>query len=258
MGLGTGGARIGFLERERVKAGLKLARPRKLRYRRDVASESGAASRFVFERELVARGKVRIAGVDEAGRGPLAGPVVAAAVVLQAAWIHDGLPDGLLGLNDSKQVPAGRREKYYQCLVQTAGLDWGISVVEADEIDRLNILRATHAGMVRALAALQVPPEHVLVDGLNVEAITIAQTAIVQGDALSYSIAAASILAKVTRDRLMVEYELRWPGYGFARHKGYPTAGHLEALHRLGPCPIHRRSFAPVALTLRQPELFGP
>ncbi len=257
-GWGIDGGRIGFSGRERVKAGLKLATFWKLRYRPGVAFESGSESRFAFERELVARGRVRIAGVDEAGRGPLAGPVVAAAVVLPLAWIQDGLPDGLQGLNDSKQVPAGRREKFYQILVTSSDLAWGLSIVDAEEIDQINILRATHAGMVRALASLTVPPDHVLVDGLNVSAITIDQTAIVQGDARSYSIAAASILAKVTRDRLMAEYEVQWPGYGFARHKGYPTAGHLEALRRLGPCPIHRRSFAPVALTPRQPELFGP
>lgn len=236
---------------------LKLAAWGKLRYRPGVARELGVESLFAFERELAGRGTAHIAGVDEAGRGPLAGPVVAAAVVLPLSWIHGGLPEGLRGLNDSKQVPAGRREKYFQFLIQASDLAWGISVVEADEIDRLNILRATHAAMVRALAALTVPTQHVLVDGLNVNAITLAQTAIVHGDARSYSIAAASILAKVTRDRLMTEYDLRWPGYGFAQHKGYPTAGHIEALRRLGPCAIHRRSFSPVASMERQPELFG-
>lgn len=223
-----------------------------------VPPPSGSESRFQFERELVERGTRRIAGVDEAGRGPLAGPVVAAAVVLPVRWIQAGLPTELHGLNDSKQVPAAQREKYYRFLTCASELAWSVAVVEADEIDRINILRATHAGMIRALSALAETPEYVLVDGLKVDSIPLPQTAIVHGDARSYSIAAASILAKVTRDRLMVEHDVRWPGYGFAKHKGYPTVTHLAALQRLGPCEIHRRSFSPVALDPRQPELFRP
>ncbi len=229
-----------------------------LSYRPGVPSEPESGTRFAFERELVAQGTCRIAGVDEAGRGPLAGPVVAAAVVLPLEWIQSGLPEDLRGLNDSKQVPAARRERYFGFLTAASDVSWSVSVVEADEIDRLNILRATHAAMVRALAGLPLPPEHVLVDGGRVDVIRMPQTAIVKGDARSYSIAAASILAKVTRDRLMLEHHVRWPAYGFAVHKGYPTAVHLETLRRLGPCSIHRRSFGPVASAGPQPELFQP
>lgn len=217
--------------------------------------------RFQYERECIARGVLRVAGVDEAGRGPLAGPVVAAAVVFPADWIEHGLPVDLKGLNDSKQLSAARRERFFDFL-RTAtearagtGLAIGVAVVEAEEIDRLNILRATHAGMARALAGVNPAPDHILVDGLPVDALTFPQTAIVKGDSLSYSIAAASVMAKVTRDRLMLEHDRRWPEYGFAVHKGYPTSRHREALRRLGPCPIHRRSFAPVEAA--QLDLFG-
>ncbi|MBL9127837.1 MAG: ribonuclease HII [Verrucomicrobiales bacterium] len=218
------------------------------------ASESEC--RFAFERERLGQGILRIAGVDEVGRGPLAGPVVAAAVVLPTAWIREGLPEPLYGLDDSKQVPAKRREAYAGFLRESSEVAWALGIVEADEIDRLNILRATHAAMVRALEGLPAPPEHVLVDGLPVRAITLPQTAIVRGDARSYSIAAASVIAKVTRDRILDAHHARWPGYGFAKHKGYPTPAHLDALRRLGPCEIHRRSFAPVAERPVQTRLF--
>jgi len=211
--------------------------------------------RLEFERSCAARGARRIAGVDEAGRGPLAGPVVIAAVILPADWVLQGLPAELHGLNDSKQLSPRRREAFFHLLLANPGVARAVVVVESPEIDALNILRATHVGMVRALDALDPAPDHVLVDGLAVDAIHHPQTALVKGDSRSYSIAAASILAKVTRDRIMVEHDRRWPGYGFAVHKGYPTAAHQEALRRLGPCPIHRRSFAPVAQA--QLELFG-
>jgi len=216
------------------------------------------AQRFEFEKALLRQGISRIAGVDEAGRGPLAGPVVAAVLVLPRTWIEGGMPEPLMGLNDSKQLSASRRERFYELLIQNAEVEWGLAVVEAEEIDRLNILRASHEAMVRALRRLKSAPEHVLVDGLRVDSIGEPQTPIVKGDARSYSIAGASILAKVTRDRIMTEHEFRWPGFGFAVHKGYPTEAHLRALARQGPCPIHRRSFAPVAAARRQPELFPP
>lgn len=235
----------------------ELAADTRVSYRPGVSCEPDLQDRFVFEREWVARGMTRIAGVDEAGRGPLAGPVIAAAVMFPPEWVRDGLPEALRGLNDSKQVPASRRDTYHRVLTGTPGLVWGLGVVEADEIDRINILRATHAAMVRALASLATPPDHVLVDGLAVDEIRVSQTALVKGDGRSYSIAAASILAKVTRDRRMVEHDRSWPGYGFAIHKGYPTAAHLASLKRLGPCPIHRRSFGPVASVERVAELFG-
>jgi ribonuclease HII len=196
---------------------------------------------------------VRIAGVDEAGRGPLAGPVVAAALVFPSEWILRGLPEFLQGINDSKQLPAGRREVLYAGLMSLPEIGRGIARVEAAVIDEINILHATHRAMNLALAQLNPPPEHVLVDGLRVKTLGFPQTAIVSGDALSFSIAAASILAKVTRDRLMVEYEREYPGYGFAGHKGYGTARHLAALKERGPCAIHRCSFAPVRAARENP-----
>ncbi len=201
---------------------------------------------FRFESELLQGGLTLIAGVDEAGRGPLAGPVVAAAVVFPADWILRGLPEFLQGINDSKQLSAGAREILYAALMSRSEIGRGVGLADAALIDEINILQATHRAMNLALAQLNPPPRHVLVDGLRVKTLDFPQTPIVSGDALSLSIAAASILAKVTRDRLMVEYESKYPGYGFSGHKGYGTARHLAALKERGPCPIHRRSFAPV------------
>ncbi|RME96625.1 MAG: ribonuclease HII [Verrucomicrobia bacterium] len=211
--------------------------------------------RFRFERELLAAGCRRIAGVDEAGRGPLAGPVVAAAVVFPAEMIRRGLPPELAGLNDSKQVAPARREAWFAFLMSHPEIECGIAEASPEEIDRLNILRATHLAMARALGQLRSLPEHTLVDGRPAPSLPGPQTALVRGDARSFSIAAASILAKVTRDRLMCRLDEAHPGYGFARHKGYPTPAHLEALRRLGPCPAHRRSFAPVQARLEQLSL---
>ena len=211
--------------------------------------------RFAHERDLQAQGIAPVAGIDEAGRGPLAGPVVAAAVVLPPEWIDAGLPPFLEGLNDSKKLSGKKREKLYTAIRECPEIDFGITSVEADEIDRINILQATHAAMNRALAGLRCPVRHALVDGLPVRTLTAPQTAIVKGDSLSFSIAAASILAKVTRDRLMIEHARHHPGYGFAGHKGYGTRQHLEALRLFGPCPIHRRSFAPIKPPSQQ-ELF--
>lgn len=180
-----------------------------------------------------------IAGVDEAGRGPLAGPVVVAAVILDPARPIDGLAD-------SKQLSPKRRETLYMLITERA-LAHAVVRVEAAEIDRVNILNATLNGMTRALQALAMPPASALIDGNRLpKALPCPARAIVRGDATEPAISAASILAKVARDRILVEYELRWPGYGFAQHKGYPSPAHLEALARLGPCPEHRRSFAPV------------
>lgn len=205
-----------------------------------------AEDRFEFERRLHQAGWLRVAGMDEAGRGPLAGPVVAAAVILPAAWVLQGLPAKLAGLNDSKQLTATRREHFFAKLTTAEGVRFALGRAEPEEIDRLNILRATHQAMLRALRGLEPAPDHVLVDGLPVPDLPAPQTALIRGDGRSYSIAAASILAKVTRDRCMLEYDQLYPAYGFARHKGYPTPEHLEQLRRHGPCPIHRRSFLPV------------
>jgi len=203
------------------------------------------ADRFRFERALLQSGTLVIAGVDEAGRGPLAGPVVAAAVALPMEWIRDGLPRRLRGLNDSKQLTAETRERFFTILTGSSWVRYGVSSVDVAVIDSINILRATHRAMNEALAGLGFLPEHVLVDGLKVDPLRFPQTAIVEGDAKSYSIAAASVIAKVTRDRLMVEYDRQYPAYGFAEHKGYGTPQHLAALNMHGPCPLHRRSFAP-------------
>ena len=202
--------------------------------------------RFAFERELASSGVRSIAGVDEAGRGPLAGPVVAAAVVLPVEWLRDGLPGELEGLNDSKQLTPAQREKFFEVIIRRKDVRFGIASIESGIVDALNILRATHRAMGEALEKLQPPPAHVLVDGLRVKSLLFPQTPIVKGDAKSYSIAAASVLAKVTRDRMMLEYHQQWPAYGFAEHKGYGTPQHLLALAAHGPCPIHRRSFAPL------------
>ncbi len=185
-----------------------------------------------------------VAGVDEAGRGPLAGPVVVAAVILDPAR-------PITGLADSKRLSAKRRDSLHAMIVERA-LAHAVVCVEAAEIDRVNILQATLLGMARALVSLPLAPALALIDGNRLpEHLPCPARAIVRGDATEPAISAASILAKVTRDGILAEYETRWPGYGFAQHKGYPTREHLAALARLGPCPEHRRSFAPVRITDR-------
>jgi ribonuclease HII len=195
---------------------------------------------LLWESHFYSRGARFVAGVDEAGRGPLAGPVVAAAVVLPRSGTWSDF-------FDSKQVNEGERERLFERLTSDPGVDWAVVSVHAEEIDQLNILRATHEAMRRALKGLRCAPDCVLVDGLPVPDLGWRQHALVKGDTLSRSIAAASIIAKVTRDRWMVQVDLEYPGYGFGQHKGYSTRAHLQALSRLGPCPIHRRSFRPVA-----------
>jgi len=192
------------------------------------------------ERALRKAGLQLIAGIDEAGRGPLAGPVVAAAVILPDDFRHKVL-------TDSKQLSAAVRERLYaELTAEDSGVAWAVSIAESEEVDRINILRATHQAMRRAVAGLSIAPQHVLIDGLPVRPFPIPQTALVKGDALSLSIAAASVIAKVTRDRIMVEMDSLYPGYDFSKHKGYGTAEHLCKLRAHGPCPIHRRSFLPV------------
>jgi ribonuclease HII len=203
-------------------------------------------SRFRYERELVQRGCAIVAGVDEAGRGPLAGPVVAASVVFPCDWIVDGLPRALWGLNDSKQLTPEEREKYFARLTSSAEVRYAIAWSDHTLIDEINILQATFRAMNQALAQLVPAPLHVLIDGHLISSVHWPQTPIIDGDAKSYSIAAASVLAKVTRDRMMVEFDREYPQYGFAVHKGYSTEQHLTALATNGPCPLHRRSFAPL------------
>ena len=195
-----------------------------------------------------------VAGVDEAGRGPLAGPVVAAAVILPHRWLEAGFDERLRNLNDSKQLTEQQREDYFAILTSHVDIRYAIAVVEADWIDRINILQATHRAMNEALSRLKPTPQHALVDGRPVKTMRIPHTALVKGDSRSYSIAAASVLAKVTRDRMMLDMDKLYPGYGFGEHKGYGTPQHLAALNALGPCAIHRRSFAPLKPVER--ELF--
>jgi ribonuclease HII len=198
---------------------------------------------FRYEKKLRAAGVVRIAGVDEAGRGALAGPVVAAAVILPEKFRHRKL-------NDSKQLSPELREEIYIELTSNIEVYWAIGVVDSIEIDMINILRATHKAMRAAIETLVAPPDHVLIDGLPVFPFPFPQTAIVDGDCYSLSIAAASVIAKVTRDRMMRDFCACFPEYCFEQHKGYGTDLHLIKLHELGPCPIHRRSFEPVAQPL--------
>ena len=186
-----------------------------------------------------------VAGIDEAGRGPLAGPVLCAAVILPP-------DDGLAGLDDSKKLTEVRRERLFEAIRDTA-TGYAIVAVEAEEIDRLNIFQATMQGMTRALLALPARPELALIDGNKIPpCLPCPARALVGGDALERSIMAASVLAKVSRDRLMLALHAKYPEYGFDRHKGYPTPVHLAALRRHGACPQHRRSFTPVRSVLRE------
>ena len=184
------------------------------------------------------RGLQLVAGVDEAGRGPLAGPVVAAAVILDKS-------DRIAGLADSKKLSERRREQLARVIREQA-LACSIGRADHLEIDRLNILNASLLAMQRAIEGLNIKPVRVLVDGNRCPSTNYPVTAIIKGDQTEACISAASILAKVSRDREMLEMERRYPGYGFARHKGYPTRQHVRALSEIGPCPIHRRSFGPV------------
>ena len=187
-----------------------------------------------FERLYTRRGFARIAGVDEAGRGPLAGPVVAAAVVLDP-------DDPIAGLADSKRLSENVREALFSSIRKRAA--WSVGVVGPRDIEQMNILRASLEAMRKAVIGLPLPPDCVLIDGRDEIGVSVFQEAIVRGDARSASIGAASIIAKVTRDRMMRTLHRKWPEYNFAKHKGYPTVEHRAALVRYGPCPAHRRTF---------------
>ena len=201
--------------------------------------------RLGHERELWQKGLSFVAGVDEAGCGPLAGPVVAGAVMFPCGWAETGLYGKLRGLNDSKQLTEEQREHYYAIITSHPDIRFGVASVDVEMIDQINILQAAHRAMHFALSQLTPAAEHALVDGRRVRTMTIPHTPIIKGDCRSYSIAAASVLAKVTRDRIMKDLDAVYPDYGFAEHKGYSTPQHLDAIARLGPCPIHRRSFSP-------------
>ena len=195
---------------------------------------------LVYEQKLSALGVEFIVGIDEAGRGPLAGPVLVGAVILPPNFV-------LGGLNDSKKLTAKARERLYAEITTNPDILWTSIAISPQEIDRLNILGATHSGMRAVIEQLSPRPAHALIDGLPVPHFPCPQTALVGGDGISLSIAAASIIAKVERDRIMLECDRLYPEYGFAKHKGYPTREHFAKLRTHGPCPIHRRSFAPVA-----------
>lgn len=205
---------------------------------------------MAWEKRARERGFKRIAGVDEAGRGPLAGPVVAAACVL---------PEGaqIEGVNDSKQLLPSERYRIFQQILALAEVDYGIGIVDSLIIDQINILQATFQAMIAALSRLAKKPDYILVDGDHMPPTHVPGEAIIKGDALSQSIAAASIIAKETRDQLMIAYHEQWPEYGFNAHKGYATPEHLGAIRRLGACPIHRISFEPLK-SLKKKEVQIP
>jgi ribonuclease HII len=236
-----------------------------------VASSQAVPRRphFQYETRLISQGFTIVAGLDEVGRGTLAGPVVAGAVILPPSLRQD-LSAGGRGsggkarwtklVHDSKQLTAAQREEAYAVLTGHCA-SFATGACDAADIDRMGIVAATRLAMARALDMLDARPDHLLIDALDLPAIRIPQTPIIKGDAASLSIAAASIIAKVTRDRLMeTVFEEQFPGYGFAEHKGYGTAEHMAALYRLGPTPIHRLSFAPVreALEGRRPSHARP
>lgn len=210
---------------------------------------------LAFEREAWKSGLFFIAGVDEAGRGPLAGPVVAAAAVFDRGWLEKGGAADFSGLTDSKALTAKKRDQYYDQLNSCPHVRTAFSVVGPDEIDSINILQATWQAMARALSGLDSLPELALVDGNPVRGLPCDSRNIVKGDAKSLSIAAASVIAKVTRDRIMLEIDRQYPEYGFASHKGYGTKAHLAAIQQFGPLDCHRKSFRPIA-ELNQGELF--
>lgn len=191
--------------------------------------------KFYYEKKIWRQGLANVAGVDEAGRGPLAGPVVAAAVIFAPGF-------EIAGVEDSKKLSHDQRCRLYLPVISGC-ISYGVGIVGVDDIDRINIYQAAMLAMKRAIRDLSPPPEHVLVDGRAIPEFVLPQTAIVRGDAKSFTIGAASIIAKVVRDCIMVDYHRQFPHYGFEHHKGYPTVAHYAALRKFGPCAIHRRSF---------------
>lgn len=193
---------------------------------------------WTYEKKAASSGFLLIAGVDEAGRGPLAGPVVSAAVILPADFSVEGV-------NDSKKLTAAKRDRLFD-RIRAEVVSVAVGIADHEEIDRLNILQASLLSMKRAVKALETPPDYLLIDGIFTLSYPTAQEAVKKGDSLSMSIAAASIIAKVTRDRIMDNYDREFPQYGFKKHKGYPTQKHREAIQQHGPSPIHRKSFSGV------------
>ena len=220
------------------RAGVQAAiRKRKRELQKQVDEDLRLEKMLAYEKELYAQGIELIAGVDEVGRGPLAGPVVAAAVIL---------PKGckIPGLNDSKKIPKAKHKEIYEAVLQNA-IAIGVGVKDNHVIDQVNIYEATKLAMMEAIGQLELQPQHLLIDAMRLE-LPISQTSIIKGDVNSLSIAAASIVAKVTRDQMMEEFDREYPGYDFAQNAGYGTAKHLAGLDKLGVTPIHRRSFEPI------------
>ena len=220
------------------RAGVQAAiSKRKRELQKQVDEDLRLEKMLAYEKELYAQGIDLIAGVDEVGRGPLAGPVVAAAVILPKAC-------KIPGLNDSKKIPKSKHKEIYEAVLQNA-IAIGIGIKDNQVIDQVNIYEATKLAMMEAIGQLEPQPQHLLIDAMKLD-LPIPQTSIIKGDANSLSIAAASIVAKVTRDQMMEEFDREYPGYDFAQNAGYGTANHLAGLHKLGVTPIHRRSFEPV------------
>ena len=220
------------------RAGVKAAiSKRKRELQKQVDEDLRLEKMLAYEKELYAQGMDLIAGVDEVGRGPLAGPVVAAAVILPKAC-------KIPGLNDSKKIPKSKHKEIYEAVLQNA-IAIGIGVKDNHVIDQVNIYEATKLAMMEAIGQLEPQPQHLLIDAMKLD-LPISQTSIIKGDANSLSIAAASIVAKVTRDQMMEEFDCEYPGYDFAKNAGYGTANHLAGLDQLGVTPIHRRSFEPI------------
>lgn len=193
-----------------------------------------------FEKKLWQKGADFIAGIDEVGRGPLAGPVVSAAVILPKGYCNKGI-------KDSKKLSPLQREKLFSCIIENA-ITFAVGCVDAHVIDQINILKATFESMYRAIDKLKFLPDHILVDGFEIPGLPIPQTGVKKGDDICFSIAAASIVAKVFRDRIMELYDIEFPVYKFSKNKGYGTKYHIETLHVVGPCRIHRKSFNPVKI----------
>ena len=220
------------------RAGVQAAiSKRKRELQKQVDEDLRLEKMLAYEKELYTQGIDLIAGVDEVGRGPLAGPVVAAAVILPKAC-------KIPGLNDSKKIPKSKHKEIYEAVLQNA-IAIGIGVKDNHVIDQVNIYEATKLAMMEAIGQLEPQPQHLLIDAMRLD-LPIPQTSIIKGDANSLSIAAASIVAKVTRDQMMEEFDCEYPGYDFTQNAGYGTANHLAGLHKLGVTPIHRRSFEPV------------
>ena len=225
------------LEQDSRSGVIQAIAKRKRELQKQVDEDLRLEKMLAYEKELYAQGIDLIAGVDEVGRGPLAGPVVAAAVILPKAC-------KIPGLNDSKKIPKSKHKAIYEAVLQNA-IAIGIGVKDNHVIDQVNIYEATKLAMMEAIGQLEPQPQHLLIDAMKLD-LPISQTSIIKGDANSLSIAAASIVAKVTRDQMMEEFDCEYPGYDFTQNAGYGTANHLAGLHKLGVTPIHRRSFEPV------------